>query len=276
MTRGRVLCPHVGPVVPAYPPLLDGPSGDKLLSPTRREHWPHVLPGLPIPTRWMPGDETAVAPATTPVIDRGLAGLSYAVTGLCTYQQTIAGSSLPWITVPQTAGAGFRVDTTNVSFDPGMPLFVVIDFRATATGGARTLYMVSPNALVQLTAGGLVSLVVTGSAVVNGTVDYRHATNRHRMVIYWEPGDIAGGGPVFRVWTRHETVAVTAGSGPGGVLSFAGAGANGIGSATTPPALTWRGWAEWDGVGARRAANLGGARAGGRSLLVASGATVLY
>lgn len=272
LIRGRHLSPHVGPVVPAYPSLLDGPGGDQLLSPTKAEQWSMIVPGLPIPDIWIPGSEAA-----SPLADRGLASLSFpSMAGAPTYQQSISGSALPWITVPQTAGAGFRIDTLTIGPDPGMPLFAVFDFRATATGGARTLFTVSPNALVQLTTGGLVSLVVTNSTTVNGAVDLRSATARHRICIYWEPGDTNRGGPVFRTWTRHETVAVTAGGGPGGVLSFAGAGTFGIGGALTPPALTWRGLAIWTGSTARKAANLGGTRQGGRTILVRSGATVLY
>jgi len=271
LTRGRVLCPHVGHVVPPYPPLADGPGGDQLLSPTRAEHWAAIVRGLPIPTLWVPGDEASGA-----LIDRGLGALSLAATGVLTYQQAVTGSALPWIGVPQTAGAGARFDTSTVGPDPGMPMFVVFDFAATATGGARTLFTFSPNALMQLTTGGLISHVVSGSTTVNGAVDLRSATARHRICAYWEPGDTARGGPIMRTWTRHETVAVTAGTGPGGVLSFAGAGTWGVGGALTPPAMKWRGLAGWFGGAARIAANLGGVRQGGRTVLLASGATVLY
>lgn len=266
----REMSPHVGAVVPAYSSLLDGPGGDQLLSPTRREHWPHVLPGIGMPQFWLPCDE-----ASGNLIDRGLAGLTFTATGL-TYQQTVAGSSLQWATAAQSANNGARIDTLSVGPDPGQPLFIVFDFRATATGGARTLFTISPNVIIQLTTGGLLSMVVSGSTTVNGTVDLRSASARHRLVMYWEPGDTVGGGPILRLWTRHETIAVTAGSGPGGVLAFAGAGAFGIGGTVAPPALTFRGLGVWTGASARRAANLGGARQGGKTLLVASGATVLY
>jgi hypothetical protein len=274
MIRGRSVAPYYGCVSPPTPDWLDGPIGDKLASPTLAEHWPHLLPGLPVPNYWVPGNETA---GSTAAADYGIASLSFAMTGVCTYQQSIAGSTLPWITVPQTSGAGFRVDTlTAASHDPSMPTLFVLDFRATTTGGDRTLFTFSPNVLLQLKITGVIQLFCTGSTLAVGTVDLRHATNRHRIVGYWDPGDGPNGGSILRVWTRHETVAVTAGTGFGGAIAPAGAGTFGVGGALTPPALTWRGLAVWNGWAARQAANIGGLRQGGRSILVASGATVLY
>lgn len=276
MIRGRSIAPFYDCVAPPTPNWLDGPTGDKLACPTLAEHWPHLLPGLPVPNYWIPGNE---APGSTAVLDRGLAALSFAMTGTCSFQQTLTGSSLPWITVPQTSGAGFRIDTSLVgagAHDPGMPTFFVMDFRATATGGDRTLFSFSPNIILQLKSTGIIQLSCTGSTAVTGTADLRHATNRHRLVGYWDPGDGPSGGSILRIWTCFETVAVTSGTGFGGAIAFPGAGTFGVGGTLTPPALTWRGLAVWNGWAARRAANLGGTRMGGRTLLVASGATVLY
>jgi hypothetical protein len=256
---------------------LDGPSGDKLSSPTQLEHWSFLLPGAPPPNYWVPGDETVVAPATTPLIDRGQAALSFTATGLLTYQQSVTGSALPWIGVPQTGGAGARIDTsTAAAHDPGMPTFVVFDFNASSTGGDRTLFSFSPDIIIQLKSTGFAQITASGSTVVAGTVDLRSATARHRMCAYWDPGDAARGGSIVRVWTRHQTIAVTAGDGFGGAIRFPGAGTFGIGGALSPPVMKWRGLAVWNGWAARVMANIGGTRMGGRSLLVASGATVLY
>lgn len=274
MIRGRSSAPYYDSVVPPTPAWLDGPSGDKLASPTAIEHWPHLLPGLPPPNYWVPGNELAGATAAA---DYGPAALSFTMTGTASFQQAITGSSLPWITVPQTAGAGFRIDTsTAAAHDPGMPTFFVLDFRATATGGDRTLFTFSPQLIVQLKSTGVIQLNATGSSLVVGATDMRHATNRHRMVGYWDPADGPNGGSILRIWTRFEMLSITAGAGFGGAISFPGAGTFGIGGALTPPALTWRGFGAWHGWASRKAANIGGARMGGRSLLIASGATVLY
>lgn len=268
MQRGRHVAPHHGLVIPPYPPLLDGPSGQRIRCATLAEHMPHLVSGFPVPEEWMPCDETATAPATTPIIDRGLSGWSYPATGLVTYGQVVAGWTRPFITIPSATGNGFRLALAQ-SYDASMPVFIFFTARITATGGTRTLYTVGPNALLQIDSAGRLILFVTGSSLVTGTANHISATIARDFAIFVDPTPTADGPPIMKVWSNLEPAGlqVTAGGGPGGILTAMGDGIKGMGGAGTVPAWSITHWGICKGRTARRAANLGGVRQGGYTWL---------
>lgn len=252
--------------------LLDGPAGTgtRIACPTEGEHWSVVVPGLPAPTFWYRCDE-----ASGNLVDAMGSGIALTASGAATYGNIVTGYSRTWAGIPSAAGAGFSSATATL-FDPGMPVFVVVDARIASTGGARTFFSLGPNVLVQHTTGGFASMVVSGSTTVTGAFDYRSATVPYQYCYYWEPGDTPRGGPLFRFWSSRERLSVTAGGGPGGTLTFAGDGQKGPWGSVAPPASVIAGLGWWTGDAARIAANIGAARDGGRTILIARGCSVVY
>lgn len=252
--------------------LLDGPAGagTRIACPTEGEHWSVIVPGLPAPNFWYRADETSGN-----LVDAMGSGIVLTASGSVTYQQTVTGYTRKWVGVPSSAGAGFSAALAQL-WDPGMPLFVVVDARVASTGGNRTFFSFGPNVLHQHNASGFAALVVSGSTTVTGSFDYRSATVPHQYCYYWEPADAPRGGPLFRMWTPRERLSVTAGGGPGGTLTFAGDGAKGPWGSVAPPASFLAGIGWWHGDAARVAANLAPNRDGGRAVLAARGCSVVY
>lgn len=252
--------------------LLDGPAGagTRIACPTEGEHWSVLVPGMPAPHVFYRCSE-----ASGNLVDSMGNGIPLVASGAVTYNQTVTGYTQPWVGVPTVAGAGFFAALGQL-FDPGMPAFWVFDARITSTGGSRTTFTNGPNVLLQHTASGFGSLVCSGSTTVTGAVDYRSATVPFQYALYWEPADFIRGGPLYRLWTPRERLSVTAGGGPGGVLTFAGDGPKGPGGTVAAPAMAVARIGGWFGGAARACVNLTANRDGGRYVLERRGCTVVY
>lgn len=258
--RGLHLAPHHGDVVPCVPStFLDGPSGAKVACPRTIAEWPHVAEGVLCPNIWLPCDE-----ASGNLIDRGDSALTYSAAGAVTYANVRTNWAGSWVGLVASSGVGFRA-ALETAYDPLSPVFGSLDFQVTSTGGSRTLYSVVNGALIQLNTAGQLQLLVTGSTAVIGTVDYRHATTAYPLVFLWDP---TGPTPTLIVATNREQIAVTAGSGFGGVVRIQGDSVKGIGGATSAAVVGFvRHHALWLGQSALIMANRGGTRAGCQRLI---------
>lgn len=266
------LAPNHGNILPVTSsPWLDGPSGAKIECPSSVEEYGLIGGGgrgWPVPNALYLGTELSGS-----LIDLGQGGHNLSATGAVLYNQTApTGWAGPWIGTT-AASAGFRTALETL-YDPMMPVFCTIDANITSTGGTRTLITLCPNVLIGFNAAGQITITVTGSTTVTGTFDYRAAQTVYRIVVYM---DFARPVPIVTVATEKERLTVTAGGGPGGILTFPGDGTKGLfGASTSAPAGRYRRFAIWRGGPARTCGQIGGTDLGNKTFLQHSRCNVIY
>jgi len=268
MASGRDLAPHHGQVLPCLPNgFLDGPTGAKKKRPRSVEEWPHVSRGVLVPDIFLPCSDPSSAGALIDAANDIPFTANNGASGAVGYQVSLANWTGLWASfgASPVANRGFRAAFER-AWDPGMPIFFSFLMQLSAVGGSRTLFTLCGSSIIQVLAGGNLSLIAQGATTVTGTANHIHATNVYAVCGLFDPI----GSTILRVSTSLETVSISGWTPQGDTAIGKGFG----GSASPPNACLFSTAAFWLGdraiyMGDRSAAGVvtTGSR-GGAALLV--------